>query len=191
MKEANITKMKRVVFYDNADGKFAARAAFMLKYYGHPYVHVLEGGFKKWVKDGKPVSSDEPENLSRAYADNEFDYVAKQDMIRSFEEMQGFSESHEAQIIDVRPAAVFEKGSIPSALNIPAFSFFNEDGSIKTKEEVAKIFTTTGVDTSKPIVFSCQSGVQASIGFLAAEYLRSNAQISLYDGSWAEYSKRM
>lgn len=56
MRAMNIRKSQTIVFYESGMGKFASRAAFTLRAYGHPNAYVLDGGLKNWLKEEKPVA---------------------------------------------------------------------------------------------------------------------------------------
>ncbi len=50
-----IDSRKQVVVYDSSGGAYAARLWWMLRYYSHPRVAVLDGGFTKWLAEGRPT----------------------------------------------------------------------------------------------------------------------------------------
>ena len=50
-----------VVAYDSDGNHVAARLFWALKYYGHDDVRILDGGFPKWLAEGKPLSRETPE----------------------------------------------------------------------------------------------------------------------------------
>eukprot|EP00349_Pseudokeronopsis_sp_Brazil_P003757 CAMPEP_0202960728 /NCGR_PEP_ID=MMETSP1396-20130829/4880_1 /ASSEMBLY_ACC=CAM_ASM_000872 /TAXON_ID= /ORGANISM="Pseudokeronopsis sp., Strain Brazil" /LENGTH=87 /DNA_ID=CAMNT_0049680133 /DNA_START=572 /DNA_END=834 /DNA_ORIENTATION=- len=66
--------------------------------------------------------------------------------------------------------------------------FFNPDGALKGPEALRKLYEEKGIDLSKPIVTNCNTGVTASIHLAILKSLGLQ-NISLYDGSWSEYSK--
>ena len=89
MKALNIRKSHTVVVYETGKGWFASRAAFMLKAYGHPDVHILDGNFAKWQREGREVESD-GEEAEAAYQ-TDFDYVLNTDNILSYERIKEVS----------------------------------------------------------------------------------------------------
>ena len=101
-KALDIRKSHTVVVYDCQKGWFANRGAFMLKTFGHPDVHVLDGGLQKWKAEGKPVLG------SKTVARGEdFAYVFHPENIRNFDDIKAISDDGSAQIVDSRPAAGF------------------------------------------------------------------------------------
>ena len=63
------------------------------------------------------------------------------------------------------------------------------DGRLKPAEELRENFASRGVDLGRPIVTSCGSGVTAAVLAVALERCGA-AQVSLYDGSWADYAQQ-
>ena len=80
MKSKDIRKSQTIVIYDTGSGMFANRAAFMFRAMGHPNVRLLDGHFKKWKQEGKPVEGAEVDAA-------EFDYVYNGDNVSSYEDI--------------------------------------------------------------------------------------------------------
>jgi thiosulfate/3-mercaptopyruvate sulfurtransferase len=100
-------------------------------------------------------------------------------------------------ILDARGKARFEgteadprpgvaAGHIPGARNLPFASFYNDDGTWKSPDELKRLFAEAGADPSKPFVASCGSGVTAN-SIIFAAHLLGNDATKLYDGSWSEW----
>jgi len=86
----------------------------------------------------------------------------------------------------------FDKKSfdIIKSKNIPFIECINKsNGTFKNKEDLIKIFERTGLDKSKSPVFTCGSGVTASVLSLAFRLVHDNYSPTIYDGSWSEYGK--
>ena len=64
-----------------------------------------------------------------------------------------------------------------------------EDGRLKSVAKLRALFEEKGVDTKRPITTTCGSGVTAAVVSLALEIVGAS-QVTLYDGSWAEYAQR-
>jgi len=189
-RELGISQKFPVVVYDGQKGLFAHRVAFVLRANGVADVRVLDGGFSAWTAKQLPVD----ENVEKSEplfvaeeADQEF--TADESIVRNFEHIQKIVEDKTAQIVDTRPAPMFEKGSFEDAINVPAFDLYNEDNTVKSTKEIAEIFAAAGVDLKQPIVTSCQAGVMATSA-AAALAAAGAKQVAIYDGSWAEYSDR-
>src|SRR5262249_45370120 len=84
------------------------------------------------------------------------------------------------------PRAGLRAGHIPGARNVPYAALLDADGTLKSEAELRTIFAGAGVDTGKPVVASCGSGVTAGIVALALAVL-GRADAAVYDGSWVEW----
>jgi thiosulfate/3-mercaptopyruvate sulfurtransferase len=85
---------------------------------------------------------------------------------------------------DPRPGVA--SGHIPGARNLPYSDLYNQDGTLKSPDEIRGMFLAAGVDPEKPFVASCGSGVTANSLIFAARTL-GNRDARLYDGSWSEW----
>ena len=189
MEQLGIGSGDRIVVYDNSATRNAARGWFMLRHFGARQVAILDGGFQKWLAEGRPTESGEPApRQARFEARGRPDeVVAKQDILA------GTSEP----LIDARGKARFEgteadprpgvsAGHIPGARNLPFATLYNEDGTWKSRDELEKLFAEAGADPSKPFTASCGSGVTAN-SIIFAAHLLGNDATKLYDGSWSEW----
>ena len=183
----------RIILYDNSPTHSAARAWWMMRIYGvGASAAILDGGLPKWVAEGRPTES----GWSVIPRGNAVAHRAEGE-VRTKEDLLANLDSRTAQVIDARGAARFtgeEKeprpgmasGHIPGSRNIPSTSLFNADNSMKTGEELRRLFLDAGVDFSRPIITTCGSGVTAAI-LLAGLELLGKADVTLYDGSWSEW----
>lgn len=183
-----------VVAYDSGSWVAAPRAWWMFLSFGHPHVKVLDGGLKKWLREGRPTHSGKVTPAKpgkfRAALDSGF--------VRSQQQLIGNLDSKGEQLVDARPRARFEgtvaepwpgrrSGHIPGSRNVPYADLFDAaTGAMKPLEELRKAFTGAGVDMAKPIVTTCGSGVSALVLTLAL-YRLGVRGTALYDGSWAEW----
>jgi len=184
-----------VVIYDAGGWVAAPRAWWMFLSYGHRDVRILNGGLKKWRAEGRSVQAGEVTAKPAAFKAS---YDARR--VRSIEQMIANVASHAEQVIDARASERFEgrvpeprpgirPGHIPGALNLPYNNLFDTaTGTMKPLDELKKAFAGVGVDTAKPIVTSCGSGVSAAVLTLAL-YRLGVENTALYDGSWSEWGK--
>jgi thiosulfate/3-mercaptopyruvate sulfurtransferase len=184
-----------VVIYDAGGWVAAPRAWWMFLSYGHRDVRILNGGLKKWRAEGRAIESGE---VTAKPATFKASYDAKR--VRSIEQMIANVKSRAEQVIDARAADRFEgraaeprpgirSGHIPGALNLPYNNLFDATtGTMKPLEDLREAFAGAGVDTAKPIVTSCGSGVSAAVLTLAL-YRLGVDNTALYDGSWSEWGK--
>ncbi len=182
-----------VVAYDSGGWVAAPRAWWMFLSFGHPNVKVLDGGLLKWRAEGRPVQSGPVTPKP-----GQFQAKLDPNFIRSQQQVVGNLETKQEQLVDARPRSRFEgavaeawpgrrSGHIPGSRNVPYADLFDpRTGAMKPRDELRKAFTGAGVDTAKPIVTTCGSGVSALVLTLAL-YRLGVRGIGLYDGSWAEW----
>ena len=189
MERLGIGSDDRIVVYDNSTTRNAARGWFMLRHFGARNVAILDGGFQKWLAEGRATEAGEPEPRPARFEarENRAQVVTKQDILAGLGEAlidargKGRFEGSEP---DPRPG--IEPGHIPGARNLPFASLYNEDGTFKSKDELKRLFAEAGADPAKPFVASCGSGVTAN-SIIFAAHLLGNEATKLYDGSWSEW----
>ena len=185
-----ISAHTRVVVYDDADGMFAARLWWTLLYYGHRQVAVLDGGWQRWVAEGRPVTDAQPEVPPG-------DFVARPDesIRRTAPQLLAGLDSAERVLLDVRSPEEFagqasrarRHGHIPGALNLPRPELVAADGGLLPVEELRALFARQGLDEEAPeIVTYCNAGVSASYGMLALR-VAGFRDVAMYDGSWKDW----
>lgn len=181
-----------IVVYDGAGIYSAPRAWWMLRAMGHEEVAVLNGGFPKWKREGRPIEDLIPQPHPRHFTPR-----PNNALLRSFDQVMQNLSSRREQLVDQRSAPRFagkeaeprpgvRPGHIPGSLNVPYSELTGEDGTLKPREELVRVFSGNGVDLTRPAVTSCGSGITASIGLLALQVAGAR-DVALYDGSWAEW----
>lgn len=190
MTELGVGRDDRIVVYDNSPLRTAARGWFMFRHFGAAKVAVLDGGFQKWLAEGRPVESGEARpRPGRTFEtiETENEIVSKADILAG----AGFP------IVDARSMARFTgdeadprptvaSGHIPGARCLPMSALYREDGTFRDAEEIRRLFAEAGVDPAQPFIASCGSGVTANSLLLAARRI-GGAAGKLYDGSWSEW----
>jgi len=189
MEAIGVGRDDRIVVYDHSATRNAVRGWFMLRHFGAERVAVLDGGFGKWLSEGRPIESGEPPPRKARFASVERpgEVVAKQQILAGLD----------LPLLDARGRARFEgsepdprpgvaAGHIPGARNLPFAELYNADGTFRSREEIRRAFIAAGVDPERPFVASCGSGVTANSLIFAARLL-GNRDTQLYDGSWSEW----
>ncbi|MEO7362148.1 MAG: 3-mercaptopyruvate sulfurtransferase [Gemmatimonadaceae bacterium] len=182
-----------IVVYDTSGQNFSApRLWWMLRAFGHQHVAVLDGGLKKWLAEGRDVDANTPE-VTPATFEAHFD----SDRLRDMAEMRNNVNTKREQVLDARSAGRFEAtepepragvrgGHIPGSVNVPYASLMNNNGTMRSRDELAHIVKKAGVDTNAPIVASCGTGVTACAVILALDVL-GVSNTAVFDGSWTEW----
>lgn len=189
MERIGVDRSDRIVVYDNSPIHTAPRGWFMLRHFGARDVAILDGGLPKWVAEGRPIESGEvAPRTARFVAEARDDVVTKAQLLRA---------DREAALVDARgrgrfegtepePRAGIASGHIPGACNLPFGMLYAEDGTLKPKSELKRLFAEAGLDPRRPFIASCGSGVTAT-SLIFAAHLLGNGKARLYDGSWTEW----
>ena len=188
MERLGIGSGDRIVVYDNSATRNAVRGWFMLRHFGAEQVAVLDGGFQKWLAEGRPVESGDAEARAARFAARE-----RPDVVSKRQILGGIG----LPVLDARGKARFEgiepepreglaSGHIPGSRNVPYSTLYNEDGTFRSPAELERIFEEAGADPKQPFVSTCGSGVTANALIFAA-HLLGNDEARLYDGSWSEW----
>ncbi len=188
MDALGIAPGSRIVIYDDSAIHSSARAWFILDHYGDDKIAILDGGLAKWRAEGRELSQRVIEHSPRLRSDNHAcrEIMSKAEMLENLDHPLW-------QVVDARDEARFEgragsgsEGHIPGARNLPFNRLLNEDRTYKSPEEIRTEFQQAGLDLSKPIVTSCNSGVTACVLSFGLELLGQETS-ALYDGSWLEW----
>lgn len=182
----------QVVVYDYAGGALAARLWWMLRWFGHPRVAVLNGGLKAWLADNGPLETETP-----TYPESSLRGSVDHGLVASTAEIAAaLAEGRDYKLLDARDEARFAgrtepidavAGHIPGAINYPFSGNLNEDGSWKSADELRLLWAElpdSGPET--PFTVMCGSGVTACHLALAAEIAGLGAP-RVYIGSWSEW----
>jgi len=181
----------QVVAYDQDNGMWASRLWWLLRWLGHDAVAVLDGGFAKWIAEGRPTDRGDVRREPR-----EFVAAPRAGMVADVAAVAARVGSRDWRLVDARAPERFRgevepidrtPGHIPGAVN----HFFQtnvENGVFKTPEQLRASFAPTIASTPMDrVICYCGSGVTACHNLLALEHAgMSGAQ--LYVGSWSEWS---
>lgn len=186
-----ISEDMTIVVYDEVGLFSAPRVWWTFRTFGAKNVVILQGGGPKWRAERRPT---EAGLVQRSHAVFEARFNPR--AVTDFEGVTALTHSNTTQIIDARPAPRFhaevaeprpglKSGHIPGSLNVPV-TLLTDSGTLKSPEALHEIFSSRGIDLSKPIVTTCGSGITAATLALALEQAGAK-DIALYDGSWAEW----
>ena len=198
LSESGIANDSTVVLYGDNNNWFAAWALWQLKLYGHKDVRVVNGGRKKWLAEGRELST-----AVSKYPQTTYRAAAPDLSLRVFlPQAQAASREASAVLVDVRspqeftgeilappglPETCQRGGHIPGARNIPWGKACNDDGTFRPFDELKSLYAAEGVDGSKPVIAYCRIGERSSHSWFVLKYLLGYGNISNYDGSWTEW----
>ncbi len=189
-----------VVFYGDKNNWWACYAFWVFQLFGHENARIMNGGRKKWIDEGRPVSKEQPAVAPAKY-------VAKQRAdyrIRAFRDQVLNHVQMQSPLIDVRSPKEFtgellhmeaypqegalRGGHIPGARNVPWARAVNEDGTFKSADELRAIYEgEAGLSPEKSVVAYCRIGERSSHTWFVLSYLLGYPNVRNYDGSWTEW----
>jgi len=189
MRRSGVSDERPVVVYDDADSTAAARAWWLLRYFGHPSVLVLDGGFRAWTAAGYPV--DPP---SQAYHGAIGDFTARPGHLGLLDADGAASVARSGLLLDARAGERYRgeaehvdpvAGHIPGAVSAPTAENVNQDGTFRSPADLAARFAALGAGGDRPVAAYCGSGVTAAHEVLALTL--AGLPAALYVGSWSNW----
>jgi thiosulfate/3-mercaptopyruvate sulfurtransferase len=198
LSRTGIDNKTSIVLYGDNNNWFAAWAFWQLKLYGHSDLRIMDGGRKKWVAEGRELSTEVPSFPRTTYKAKDPDLS-----LRAFlPEVQKVVGSKSAVLVDVRspqeftgeilappglPESCQRGGHIPGAKNMPWAKACNDDGTFKSPEELRALYAGIGVTSDKPVIAYCRIGERSSHTWFVLKYLLGFDNVKNYDGSWTEW----
>ena len=185
---AGITNEKKVIFYDEVSGMLAARGVWLLMYFSHPQVFMLDGGMKKWKKEKLPL-----ETKANGFKPAKFSGKINSELVASFEYIK--KNLNQIQIIDARSHDEYDgtiiraarKGHIPTAINVDWNLNVADDGTLKKDNDLLALYK---IPKDSEVVTYCQGAYRAANAFLALKKIGFK-KVRVYLGSWAEWANRL
>ncbi len=200
MRRNGIANDTTVVFYGDKNNWWAAYAFWVFQLFGHTNAKLMDGGRRKWVDEGRPLTREVP-----SYP--ETDYVAKErddSQIRAFRDEVLAHMAAGKPLVDVRSPAEYRGellhmpdypqegalrgGHIPGAANVPWAQAANPDGTFKSPEELRALYMEQhGLKPDDEVVAYCRIGERSSHTWFVLTYLLGFEKVRNYDGSWTEW----
>jgi thiosulfate/3-mercaptopyruvate sulfurtransferase len=190
MRAAGVDGDTAVVAYDDAGGAHAARLWFLLRYFGHDRVRVLDGGLPAWAAAGYPLrAGGETIPPSAGFAAR-----PRADWIVDAKQVDRLRGAASTLLLDARAPERFRgevepidrrAGHIPGARNAP-FADNLADGVFLPPEALRSRYQALGVEPSRDVIVYCGSGVTACHDLLALARIGQAAR--LYEGSWSDWA---
>jgi thiosulfate/3-mercaptopyruvate sulfurtransferase len=187
-----------IVLYGDNNNWFAAWAFWQLKVYGHDRVQIMDGGRKKWLAEGRDLSTDKPAFPATTYKTKPPD-----NSLRAFlPEVQQAMKTKSAALVDVRspqeftgeilsppglPETCQRGGHIPGAKSIPWGKNCKDDGTFKSFDELRALYAAQGITGDRPVIAYCRIGERSSLTWFALKHLLGFNNVKNYDGSWTEW----
>ena len=196
--KSGIDNKTTIVLYGDNNNWFAAWAFWQLKVYGHDDVRIMDGGRKKWLAEGRDLTTDKASFTATTYKAGAPDLS-----LRAFlPEVQQAVAGKKAALVDVRspqefsgeilappglPETCQRGGHIPGAKSIPWGKNCNDDGTFKSFDDLKALYAEKGIMGDQPVIAYCRIGERSSLTWFAMKYLLGFDNVKNYDGSWTEW----
>jgi thiosulfate/3-mercaptopyruvate sulfurtransferase len=196
--ELGVSDAHTIVLYGDNNNWFAAYAFWVLKVYGHDDARIMDGGRKKWLLEGRPITTEVPNYPPTQYRAKEPDMSLRAFFPQVLESLH----KPEFALVDVRspqeytgeliaPPGMMETaqrgGHIPGARNIPWAQAVREDGAFKSPDELRALYEAQGITPDKQVITYCRIGERSSHTWFVLKYLLGYPHVRNYDGSWTEW----
>jgi thiosulfate/3-mercaptopyruvate sulfurtransferase len=177
------------VVYDQTGFALSGRAWYLLTHFGVANVRILDGGLPKWCSEGRQIESGESSLSSLGENINDYKFYPGLNDRLSFEMVlqltnQIKSLEINAKIWDPRPFKIYNEGTVDTAVNLPVAELFNENKTVKSREEVIEIIRNRIGDGK--IVTSCFKGNNASLAYMLLSYA-GHLDRWIFTGSYEEW----
>lgn len=188
-----VNKDSNIVVFDNKGIYTSPRVWWLFQIMGHTHIAVLDGGLPYWIQNGFETSTKHSKSLTKG----NFQANYNKELVVTFNQVKENVDRQKFLIVDARsegrfngtapePRKHLKSGNIPHSVNIPYEEVLN-NGKYKSRDEIKKLFKNK-IKDSDELVFSCGSGITASI-ILLASAIGYKENLKLYDGSWTEWAE--
>lgn len=188
-----ISNRTRVVAYDERGGIYAARLWWILNYYGHSNVALLDGGWTKWSKEGRETTAAAPAVRPATFAARAMPawLAGAQDVVEAIK-------NPSVRIIDARTPAEIEGrdlrgikrgGAIPGSIPVYWEDGLTAERTFKSARELRDLFESRGVRPDHDVIAYCQVGMRASVDLFMLRLIGYD-RLRNYYGSWEEWGNR-
>ncbi|KOX94055.1 sulfurtransferase [Haloarcula rubripromontorii] len=192
-----ITEQSTLVLYGDSSNWFAAHLYWMLQYYGHEDVSLLDGGRRHWIESGRPTSDSVPSYTSRSYRPR-----GPCERVRAYRHDVQRALSKPTALVDVRlpeeydgtilaPPGMTESaqrgGHIPGAANIVWSKNLRSDGRFKSLEALRRVYREYDIDSDRDVIVYCRIGERSSLTWFVLSELLGYSSVRNYDGAWTEW----
>lgn len=200
MSSKGIARDDTIVIYGDDSNWWAAYALWVFKLFGHEDVRLLDGGRQKWLAEWRDMTTETPSRPAAVYPvvvrdDSTIRAMMRDTLthadagaplvdVRSPEEFRG----QRTHMADYPQEGVLRGGHIPGASSVPWKRAANDDGTFKTRSELATIYEQEiGLSRDDAVVTYCRIGERSSHTWFALTQLLGFENVRNYDGSWTEW----
>jgi len=199
MTRVGATPDTTLLLYGDMRNWFAAFAFWTFKIYGHQDVRFINGGRRKWIEEGRPITEEVP-----SFSPTSYSAAEANGGLRSFlTDVRQILGRDDFSLVDVRSPAEYKgeiaappeyategaqrTGHIPGAVNIPWAQAIQDDDTFKTMEQLRDLYSAQGVTSEQSVITYCRIGERSSHTWFVLKFLLGYPVVSNYDGSWSEW----
>jgi len=200
MSEKGITNDTKVVFYGDQNNWWACYAFWAFRLYGHAHCLIMDGGRKKWVDEGRELTTDKMRTLPTSYRVDKL----QEEKVRAFRDEVLQHMNNRKPMVDVRSPEEFSgemlhmpeypqegalrAGHIPGAKNVPWSTAVNSDGTFRSSGDLRQIYEVNlGLQRDQEVITYCRIGERSSHTWFVLTYILGFENVRNYDGSWTEW----
>jgi len=188
-----------ILLYGDGNNRSATWAFWVLEHYRHGDIRLMDGGRKKWIDEGRPLSADVAVMMAKTYKASAPDrslramkeYIVENLGNPAFKLLDTRTRDEYAGLLTSAPGTpqpdIYRKGRIPGAIHVPWDDGATEDGAFRPVEELRELYSGQGLDSSQEVVPYCRLGVRASYSWFVLKHLLGYPRVRNYDGSWTEW----
>ena len=192
--EYGITPDTSLVLYSTDQNRMAAYVYWILRYFGHRNLSLLNGGFDAWSAADGPVTTEAP-----SFTPQEYDINGTIEQVRAYRDDVVRALTQDTTILDVRNPADHRNesaegtdarqsdGAIPGSINAPWFEVFGEDNRFCGRAELTQLFEERGAGPDEPVIVYCSIGERSALVWFVLQELLGYSAVKNYDGSWTEW----
>jgi 3-mercaptopyruvate sulfurtransferase SseA len=179
---AGISKTTTIVVYGGDIDWLVGRMFWMLEYLGATDVRMLDGGYSKWIADGRATSTAITTHAATTFtpAVVASRLATKADVLAHYADTAGYA------IVDSRNAEHYAPSHVPHALNILMGDLLNADLTAKSYADLKDVLDGKGVTSGKTVITYCYIGYRSGQEYFIFRLMGHT--VSNYDGSWTDWS---
>jgi thiosulfate/3-mercaptopyruvate sulfurtransferase len=188
-----------VIFYGDKNNWWAAYAYWVFQLFGHTNAKLLNGGRKKWIDEGRPVTREvlsyprthyqapeRDDTRIRARRDEVLQHVRAHGVLVDVRSPQEYT-GERMHMPDYPNEGALRGGHIPGAKSIPWSQAVQEDGTFKPAPALRALYEGKGVTPDKDVIVYCRIGERSSHTWFVLTNLLGYQHVKNYDGSWTEW----
>lgn len=184
-----------VVAYDDNNSLVAARLWWVLNYYGHTDVKVLNGGWHRWLTEGRPVTFHQTHPKPGSFTPR-----VNERLICMVDDLKAAVGKPDVQIMDMRTDGEWlgtndrgnkRVGHVPGARHLEWLNYITNDDRrvFKSADELRRLISEAGITPDHEVITYCQGGIRAAHGAFVLTLLGFD-RVRNYDGSMREWANR-